>query len=193
MSRFLILATLLASFVAQAELVTTKFKARYTLTKANGKTKKLISTRVFITHEDNVSVFNPQAIEDCRFQVGKQDLLSVFAEADIHECMNLKDKVIVSENAMMDLFYRTAMFSLSNKNIDRVYNFFTQGGQLINETLRADNYLLGIISDISYAFSRGDSVSVINLNKKTKFTLKDGRDLEQMTVELTPVEVIYPE
>lgn len=181
MKKLLLFMMVLSSVCAFAGNVRTKLQGKIRLKTIDGKLKKLAPVRVFITHNSNPSGLD----KDCKIEIGRKDALSLWTETDSWTCIATKKAILVDQETIEDIFYRSAIFSFKDR-FDQIGTIFDEG-VLINETLgssQAGNILGNFFYDLS-------EMQQISLGSKTVMNIANGNETEELTLILEPKRVDY--
>ncbi len=181
------LATLFASMAANASIVETKFKVTSRFYDELGNTKKLATTRAFIRYNPEASVLSPSAKDDCLVSSGKSDLLSLFTEADRSPCISSKTFIITSQDIVVDMFYRPAIFTLFPDYISEVGDILRDNGKINGKTENDVGTLGSIRSILRNVIANAVEAQTISTIGRTVFELK-GNGKAKFVIELEPVK-----
>jgi hypothetical protein len=181
------LTSLFLSFAAQAAIVETKFKVTTRFYDESGETRKLLNTRAFIRYNPEAGLLSPSAKEDCLVSSGKSDVLSLFTEADRASCISNKTYVITSQDIVLDMFYRPAIFTLFPDYLSEVDQVIRDNGKIKGRTAKEVG-LVGSLTSIArrYLAEVGDA-HIISTEERTVFELK-GHGKAKFIIELEPVK-----
>ena len=181
MKKLLFFMMILSSLCTYAANVRTKLQGKIRLKTIDGKLTKLAPVRVFITHHSN-----PKGLDkDCKIEIGRKDALSLWTETDSWSCIATRKAILVDQETIEDIFYRSAIFSFQDR-FDQIETIFNEG-VLINETLgstQAGNVLGNIFYDLS-------NMQQISLGGKTVMNIANGNETEELTLILEPRRVDY--
>jgi hypothetical protein len=186
MKNFLLLAVLMSSFAAQAELVITEYKGKLRYHKINGKVKMFPPIRVTVTHDDRASLINGAAAKDCKIEIGKNDILSLGTETNSYDCIGSRNNILISREAIQDMYDRSAIFTLNN-HFERIDGMF-DGGTLTNNTVGSST----TTNTLANLFNNYAETEILALRGMTHYTLTDANRREKITLQLTAVAVEYP-
>ena len=175
-----------ATFAAQADILETKFKVTGRYYDELGNTRKLTPTRAFIRYNSEAGLLSQSAKSDCLVMSGKSDIASIWTEADKSECISNKSYVITSEEIIVDMFYRPAIFSLHN-DIDNVYDLLVADAVVTGKTDNDAGLTGSLRASIRNFLGNATRMQTISLEETTQFTLKaQGR--AKFLIELEPVK-----
>lgn len=186
---FSVLATfVLGAGLARAELVETKFKVTGRYYDGAGSTKRLVKTRAFIQYDDAAKVIDQIKNSDCLVAAGKEDLLSLWTDADAKRCVSTKNYVVTSEEAIQEILYRPTEFQLLGKPnlLDRLTKMIQQGASLTNQTANDQVDGLGVRAILRNTLGSLTKLHTISLVNKTTFRLQ-GEGAEKFVITLEPV------
>lgn len=179
---------------ARADLVETKFKVTGSFYDEIGNAKKFVKTRAFVRYDTDAEIFSESAKKNCRVTSGKTDALSLWTEEDSYECISNKTFVIVDENAVVDMFYRSAGFSFlstlfAEKSLtDQVSDIREDAGTVVNYMQKDQGDVGTLRARIRKILSQASKTQTISLSGRTKFVLK-GKGNAKCVIELEPVKL----
>ena len=182
----LILATVITSFAAQAEIREVKFNVSSRIYNANGDTIKLVNTRAFVRYNSEANILSEEAKSDCFVFSGKKDLLSLWSNDDRTGCISNKTYVVASEEIVKDMFYRPATFQLFRDNLTDISNIIEDDGVITSKTENDLGITGSVRSSIRNLLNKAAKTQTISLTGMTQFTLK-GNGPAKMIIELNPV------
>ncbi|MBS1962289.1 MAG: hypothetical protein JST04_08745 [Bdellovibrionales bacterium] len=178
----------LSTGLAHADLVETKLKVTGRYYDGAGNTKKLVKTRAFIQYDDEATVLDQAKNSDCLVSAGKEDLLSLWSDADSKRCVSTKNYIVTSEEAIQEILYRPTEFQLLGKPnlLDTLTKMIQDGASLTNQTSNDKTDGLGVRAILRNTIGTLTKLHTISLVGPTTFRLQ-GSTAEKFVITLEPV------
>lgn len=185
MKKMIILLAAILSMSSFAGIVKTKLKGKMRFSTLSGKVRKLMPVRVFITHDTEAGLLNLSAVKNCEIEIGKKDLASLYTETDRYNCFSTGKSILISNEAVEDIFMRSAIFSFKDifQTIDNIFN----EGLVENLTVTRDANMRAITNLVLGA----SNVQAISLTGQTVLKIENANGTESLSLELTPIANEY--
>ncbi|MCM0605969.1 MAG: hypothetical protein KA715_07745 [Xanthomonadaceae bacterium] len=185
----IVLFILLGFTSAQAAVVKTKFKVTGRYYDSTGDSKKLVRTRTFIKYDDAASILSAGASDNCEVTVGKNDIGSLWNGEEKSPCVSSKTFAIVPEDAVIDMFYQSAIFAaFDSDSVSRVTRIW-MNSRVINGSMNAEaSSLSGTLLSVARSYlGKATKTQVVSLKGETQFEMKSPSG-ERLVIKLTPVK-----
>lgn len=185
MKKIIILMVAVLSMSSFAGMVKTKLKGKIRFKTVSGKVKKMMPVRVFITHDSAAGILNLNAVKDCEIEIGKKDLASIYTDTDKYECLSTGKNILISNDAVEDIFMRSAIFSFKDY-FQTISNIFDEG--LVENLTVTNDSNMRAIANLLFGASK---VQAISLTGQTVLKIENANGTEALSLELTPVANEY--